>query len=67
MAKPMATVDNSICRPEMCSADGVCAAARACEKKTVRQEEEDGGPPVQFGLCQGCATCATACPLLNCA
>ncbi len=62
MAKPVATVDYSLCRPNKCSADGLCVCAQACEKKTLRQEKK-GEPPVQFGLCQGCATCATVCPL----
>lgn len=62
MAKAVATVDYSLCRPDKCSVDGLCASAQACEKKTLRQEEK-GEPPVQFGLCQGCSACATACPL----
>jgi translation initiation factor RLI1 len=62
MAKPTAVVDYSICDPSKCSVDGVCPAARECPQRTLKQEEP-GEPPVQFGMCKGCATCVTTCPL----
>ncbi len=62
MAKPTAVVDYGICDPAKCSVDGVCIAARDCPQRTLKQEEP-GEPPMQFGMCKGCATCVTACPL----
>ncbi|RME26885.1 MAG: hypothetical protein D6806_05510 [Deltaproteobacteria bacterium] len=62
MAKPVATVDYSICDPSKCSDDGRCPAVKECPQKTLKQEAR-GEPPVQFGMCKGCATCVTACPL----
>ena len=61
MAKPTAVVDYSLCDPSQCSDDGKCPAAKKCKHKVLKQEEV-GEPPVQFGLCMGCATCVTACP-----
>jgi len=62
MAKPTAVVDYSICDIEKCSTDGICVAVAACEQKTLKQEAP-GEPPMQFGLCKGCAACVKACPL----
>lgn len=61
MAKPIAVVDPHICTPYACSPDGKCPAVRECKHRVLKQEER-GEPPFQFGLCQGCATCVTACP-----
>ena len=60
MAKPQAVVDYQICCPEKCK-DGVCLAVLECKHKVLKQDEP-GEAPYQLGLCQGCATCVTACP-----
>ena len=62
MSKPNAVVDYQVCDLEKCSQDGICPACKHCKHKVLKQEKP-GEPPVQFGLCQGCATCVTACPL----
>lgn len=62
MAKPVAVVDYSICDLSKCSTDGICPAAKACPQKVMKQEAK-GEAPVQFGMCKGCATCVTACPI----
>jgi translation initiation factor RLI1 len=63
MPKPTAVVDYKICDPQKCCPeDGKCPAAAACEQKTMKQEGPFE-PPIVFGLCKGCATCVTACPL----
>jgi translation initiation factor RLI1 len=61
VAKPVAVVDYALCRPYECSEDGKCPACKECKYKVLKQEEV-GEPPYQFGLCRGCATCATVCP-----
>jgi NAD-dependent dihydropyrimidine dehydrogenase PreA subunit len=55
-------VDYQICDIEKCSQDGICVACKECKQKVLKQEAP-GEAPVQLGMCQGCATCLTACPL----
>ncbi len=62
MAKPTAVVDYQICDPKKCSEDGKCPAIKKCKHKALQQEAK-GEAPAVFGLCMGCSTCVTACPL----
>jgi len=62
MSKATAVVIFERCKPDQCSKDGRCPALKECEFKVLKQESP-GEPPYQFGLCKGCGSCVTACPL----
>lgn len=62
MPKRVAYLDYEKCRPEMCQ-QGVCVAAKACEKKLFRQEQPCEVPMVDSSRCLGCSECILACPL----
>lgn len=51
------------CEPGKCSAEGVCAAAKACPRKLLKQEKPGEIPVPDPSLCQACGDCARACPL----
>lgn len=53
-----------LCRPAACDPEGgTCAAARACTRRVLVQEDP-GEAPMQLlrELCRGCDDCVTACP-----
>jgi ferredoxin len=61
MLQKVALVNFNKCRPEACDS-GVCAAARACSRKLLKQEA-----PLEIAmsdpfLCRGCGDCVRACP-----
>ncbi len=49
------------CRPQQCE-NGLCAAARACERRLITQEGPNEIPMTNPALCKGCADCVRACP-----
>lgn len=63
--KVFAKVNYERCAPEKCSpGEGVCAAAKACTHKVLKQIDGPNEPPVIFhDLCQGCWDCLEVCPL----
>jgi len=65
MPKQTAVVDYEVCRPERCAPeDGLCAAARACRRNLLVQEQAYEAPFVfPADMCQGCSDCIRACPL----
>jgi len=58
----MALIDYNKCRPGDCE-DGICPAARGCEKKLLIQEAAYEPPMPDPSLCKGCGDCVRACPL----
>ena len=58
-------VDFAICAPEECAPDtGVCASAKACGHKVIKQIDGHFEPPALFqDLCLTCGDCEKACPL----
>lgn len=62
MAGKLALVDYNKCRPGDCE-DGICLAARACERKLLIQEASYEAPMPNPSLCRGCSDCVRACPL----
>jgi Fe-S-cluster-containing hydrogenase component 2 len=59
-----AEVDFGRCNPHLCDGgSGSCAAAAACPRKLLEQEEPFGAPLLLSArLCTGCGACAGACP-----
>jgi translation initiation factor RLI1 len=62
MPGKMAMIDFNKCHPEGCE-EGVCKAAKACERKLLIQEAAYEIPMTNPFLCRGCADCVRACPL----
>ena len=62
MPKPKVLLDYSRCDPSQCEG-GICAAARVCERKVLRQEKPGDMPDLYPSLCLGCVDCLDACPL----
>lgn len=60
MPGKMALVDYNRCQPEQCES---CAAAAACTRKLLVQEEPHQAPLMNPSLCKGCGDCIRACPL----
>ena len=58
----MALVDFGKCHPERCN-DGICAAAEACPRKLLRQEQPGEIPMTDPALCRACGDCVRACPM----
>jgi len=61
MAKTIAAVVFSKCKPEKCAPDGRCPARKTCKLKVLLQDEP-GFPPMILGPCKGCGDCIAACP-----
>jgi NAD-dependent dihydropyrimidine dehydrogenase PreA subunit len=61
MAGKRALVDYRRCDPDRCEG-GVCAAALACTKKLLYQEEPYDPPMTDPSTCKGCADCIRTCP-----
>jgi translation initiation factor RLI1 len=61
MPKKMALVQFDKCRPGVCK-NGICAAAEACPRKLITQEDPYDIPMTDPSLCKGCGDCANACP-----
>lgn len=62
MPKKVAYLDYEKCRPEVCQ-EGVCAAAKACDKKLLKQEQPYEPPMAYSSRCLGCSKCVLVCPL----
>lgn len=61
MPSKTALVDFRKCRPEQCE-EGVCAAAKACTHKLLKQEAPYETPMSNPSPCSGCGACVVACP-----
>jgi translation initiation factor RLI1 len=61
MPSKVALVAYDKCRVKECTS-GVCAAASACTRKLLKQEEAYEIPMPHPSLCKGCGDCARACP-----
>jgi ATP-binding cassette subfamily E protein 1 len=61
MPKPKIVLDYQRCEPGSCQ-DGICAAARVCKKKVLRQEKAGEMPDFYPNMCLGCSDCLSACP-----
>ncbi len=61
MPQPKIVLDYSRCDPESCE-DGICAAARVCKKKVLRQEAPGELPDFFPNMCLGCSDCISECP-----
>ncbi len=63
--KSFAFVNYEACDPRKCDPEkGICAAAKACEHKVMKQIDGAFEPPMVFqDLCQACWDCVEACPL----
>jgi len=61
MPQPKVVLDYERCDPEACE-DGICAAAKVCEKKVLRQEAPGEMPDLYPSMCRGCTDCINACP-----
>jgi len=63
--KTFALVNYEICNPLKCSPErGICAAARACPHKVLKQIDGLFEQPMVFqDMCMGCWDCIEACPL----
>ncbi|MFC1951060.1 4Fe-4S binding protein [Chloroflexota bacterium] len=61
MPNKMALVDFNKCHPDRCEG-GLCLAAKACEKKIMKQLEPYEPPMTLAPMCKGCSDCAKACP-----
>ena len=62
MPSKIAMVDFNKCQPDMCE-NGVCLAAKACEKKLMKQLEPYEPPMMRGSMCKACTDCVKACPL----
>ena len=62
MPKRLAVIDYEKCHPDRCT-DGVCLAAKACEKKLMKQLEPYEPPMMRGSMCKACTDCVKACPL----
>lgn len=62
MAGRLALVDYSKCDPEKCE-EGVCAAALACPRRLLSQEDRYEAPMTDPSPCRGCGDCVRSCPL----
>lgn len=62
MPGKMAMVDFNKCHPEECE-EGICLAARACERKLLKQEKAYEAPMPDPSICRACGDCVRACPL----
>jgi NAD-dependent dihydropyrimidine dehydrogenase PreA subunit len=60
MPSKMALVDFNKCHPESCD-KGICAAAKACPRKLMKQEKPNQPPMTDPSACQACADCVRAC------
>ncbi len=65
MPKPKVFVQYSLCKPKQCSPEqGICAAAKACTRSILEQEEQCESPVLFFqDMCLGCGDCIRFCPL----
>ena len=61
MARKMALLDYSKCRPGSCEG-GICAAAAVCPSKLLKQEEPFAPPMPEPSACRACGECVRACP-----
>ena len=57
----IALVRYDICRPQQCE-QGICAAAKACERRLITQEVPNEIPMTNPALCRACGDCVRACP-----
>jgi translation initiation factor RLI1 len=64
--KDFALVNYDTCDPAKCSpGDGLCASAKACTHKVLKQIDGPFEPPIVFqDMCMGCRDCIDACPLI---
>ncbi len=62
MPRKMALVDFNKCHPEQCDT-GICAAAKACPHKLLKQEALHEIPVSDPFVCKGCGNCVRACNL----
>jgi translation initiation factor RLI1 len=62
MPGKMAIVDFNKCQPGERD-DGLCLAARACERRLLVQETAHEAPLPNPSLCRACGDCIRACPL----
>ena len=61
MPKKTAAINYQACAPEKCE-DGVCKAAKVCERKLLTQLEPYELPELKSPtLCLGCARCVVIC------
>jgi len=61
MPQPKVALDYARCDPETCE-NGICSAAKVCEKKVLRQEAPGEMPDLYPAMCRGCIDCIAACP-----
>ncbi len=57
-----ALIDYRRCDPARCP-EGICAAARACERRLLKQEAAFEVPMPGALPCSGCGDCVRGCPL----
>lgn len=62
MARKTALLDYTKCAPGECI-DGVCAAARVCPARLLKQEEPYFVPMAEPSYCRACGDCVRACPM----
>ena len=62
--KEFALVDYELCHPDKCNPEeGICAAAKACSHKVIKQIDGAFEPPMVFqDMCMGCWDCVEDCP-----
>ena len=63
--KSFSVVEYEICDPQKCNPEeGICAAAKACMYKVIKQIDGKFEQPMIFqDMCMGCWDCIEACPL----
>jgi len=61
MLSRIALVDFEKCDPQQCE-QGICLAAKACQRKLLVQEAPGEIPISSTTLCRACADCVQACP-----
>ena len=63
--KEFALVNYEACDPLRCNSnEGLCASAKACTHKVMKQIDGPFEPPIVFqDMCMGCWDCIDACPL----
>lgn len=61
MPKPNAYIDYNKCHPELCD-EGICAAAKECDLKVLRQDAPYESPYTTSASCKGCFKCLPVCP-----
>jgi translation initiation factor RLI1 len=61
MPKKMALLDFNKCTPDSCDG-GICAAARACPSRLMKQEAPYTVPMPEPFACRACGDCVRACP-----